>query len=444
MPQSAQEWRPSSVGIALAAYQPNPDWLAEQLASLVAQTHADWHCVITMDSPLQDIRTAPALRPYLHDARFTWIKNEERLGVRKNFEKAISLAAQRGVDLIAFADQDDIWLPDKLAESINAIQNAGPMTLIATDSYLFSGDVVMSETITSLHRITRTKLTVEEVIIYPSVTGFTILLDARLARQHPKIPAPMRYHDHWFSVVATAHRGVVRCAEPLALYRQHDGNTVGISGIRGELGLEKVQKQVQQSDRMRALAQQHFGSAQYAASELPLHPVQRALLCWRVGWILLMLKVIVHRSFTERLLVVQAYRAINAQLTFVPSQSLRLQKIRARVPVRGRLVAWTTLGAGCFFVGIAAVKPVELFGLLVGLKPPFWLGLSGAAMMLPVLKHIQHVHPNASLLLVGLSALAAAAVRHFSDNALMSAVTFALPLLWHLAYRLRWRGDTGY
>lgn len=443
MPQSTQEWRPSSVGIALAAYQPNPSWLAEQLASLVAQTHTDWHCVITMDSQLQVIQTSPALQPYLHDGRFTWIQNDERLGVRKNFEKAILIAAQRGVDLIAFADQDDIWLPEKLAESVKAIQSAGPMTLIVTDSYIFSGDVVMSETITSLHRITRTKLTVEEIILYPSVTGFTILLDARLARKHPKIPAPMRYHDHWFSVVATAHRGVVRCAEPLALYRQHDGNTVGISGIRGELGLEKIQKQVEQSDRMRALAQQHFGSAQCAASELPLHPVRRTLLRWRVGWILLMLKVIVHRSFTERLLVVQAYRAINAQLTFVPSQSLRLEKIRARVPIRGRLVAWATLGAGCFFVGLAAVNPVEFFGLLVGLKPPFWLGLSGAAMMLPVLKHIRHVHPNASLLLVGLSALAAAAMRHISDNALVSAVTFAVPLLWHLAYRLRWRGDTG-
>ena len=444
MPQSTQEWRPSSVGIALAAYQPNPAWLAEQLASLVAQTHTDWHCVITMDSPLQDIQGAAALQPYLHDARFTWIENEERLGVRKNFEKAIGLAAQRGVDLIAFADQDDIWLPEKIAESINAIRVTGPMALIATDSYLFSKDVVMSETITSLHRITRTKLTVEEVIIYPSVTGFTILLDARLARRHPKVPAPMRYHDHWFSVVATAYRGVVRCAEPLALYRQHDGNTVGISGIRGELGLEKVQNRVEQTDRMRALAQQHFGSALSSASELPLHPVRRALLCWRVGWILLMLKVIVHRSFTERLLVVQAYRAINAQLTFVPSQSLRLQKIRARVPIRGRLVVWATLGAGCFLVGLALAKPVELFGFLVGLKPAFWVSLSMVSMTLPVVKHIRHTHPNASLLLIGLSALAAAAARLISDNALVSVVVFALPLAWHLAYRLRWRGDTGF
>ncbi len=444
MPQSAQEWKPRSVGIALAAYQPNPAWLAEQLASLVAQTHTDWHCVITMDSPLQDIQTAPALQPYIHDARFTWIENEERLGVRKNFEKAIGLAAQRGVDLIAFADQDDIWLPDKISESIKAITISGATTLVATDAYIFYDDSVMSQTVDALHRITNTRMTLEEIIIYPSVTGFTALLDAQLVLRHPQIPAPMRYHDHWFSVVATAYKGVFRSSLPLALYRQHEGNTVGISGIRNELGLGKVPKLSQETDRMRLLGQRHFGVASVAARELPAHFVRRAFLRWRLGWIILMVKVIVHRSFTERLLVVQAYRAINAQLTFFPSQAKRLKEFRARVPIRGRLFSWTMLVVGAVAVGITALNTAAVLELVFGLKPAFWVGLSIVSIALPVLKHIRHTYPNASLLLIGLSALAAAAARLISGNALVSAVVFALPLLWHLAYRLRWRGDTGF
>jgi GT2 family glycosyltransferase len=196
MPQSNPDWKPSSVGIALAAYQPYPIWFAEQLDSLVAQTHSNWHCVITMDSPLRDIQGAAQLQPYLGDPRFTWVENTERLGVRKNFEKAIRLAAQRDVDLIAFADQDDIWVPEKLAESVDAIKHSGPMSLVTTDAYLFSEELILSETIASLHRITRTNLTIEEIIIYPSVTGLTVLVDADLVRLHPQIPAPMRYHDH--------------------------------------------------------------------------------------------------------------------------------------------------------------------------------------------------------------------------------------------------------
>jgi hypothetical protein len=444
MPQSAQEWKPSSVGIALAAYQPNPAWLAEQLASLVAQTHTDWHCVITLDSPLQDIQNAPVLQPYLNDDRFTWIENGERLGARRNFEKAIHLTAQRGVDLISFADQDDIWLPEKISESIKAITVSGPMTLVATDAYLFSGDNVMSQTVDALHRITNIRKSLEEIIIYPSVTGFTVLLDAQLVLRHPQIPVPMRYHDHWFSVVATAYKGVFRCALPLALYRQHEGNTVGISSIRNELGLGAVPKQKQDTDRMRGLAQQHFGAASIAAQELPVDVVRRAFLRWRLGWILLMVKVIVHRSFTERLLVVQAFRAINAQLTFFPSQTSRMQELWARVLIRERLFSSSIIVVGAFTVVITALNIAVVLELIFGLKPAFWVGLSMVSMALPVLKHLRHTYPNASLLLIGLSALAAAAARLVSDSALVSAVTFALPILWHVAYRLRWRGDTGY
>ena len=157
-----------------------------------------------------------------------------------------------------------------------------------------------------------------------------------------------------------------------------------------------------------------------------------------------MLKVIVHRSFTERLLVIQAYRAINAQLTFFPSQTLRLQEFRARVPIRGRVFPWIMLVVGAVAVGISALNTAAVLELVFGLKPAFWMGLSMVSIALPVLKHIRHTYPNASLLLTGLSALAAAAARLISDNALVSAVVFALPLLWHLAYRLRWRGDTGF
>lgn len=444
MPYRDQQWKPSSVGIALAAYQPNPVWLAEQLASFVAQTHTDWHCVITMDSPLQDLQSFEVLQPYFNDERFTWIENGERLGIRENFEKAIHLAAQRGVDLISFADQDDIWLPEKISESIKAITISGPMTLIATDAYLFSGDYVMSETLNALHRINAIHKSIEEIIIYPSVTGFTTLLDAQLVLRHPKIPTAMRYHDHWYSVVATAYRGVFRCELPLALYRQHEGNTVGISRIRGELGLGAVQRQRQVTDRMRGLAQQHFGAAVIAAKELPVDSVRRAFLRWRLGWILLMIKVIVLRSFTERLLVVQAFRAINAQLTFLPSQNLRLQEFRARVPIRGRLFRWAMLTVGVVAIGIVSLNTAVVLEMVIGLKLEFWIGISMLSLALPVLKHLRHIHPDAGLLVIGLSALAAAATRIISDNGLAGAVTFAIPVLWHVAYRLRWRGDTGY
>jgi hypothetical protein len=444
MPQSTQEWRPSSVGIALAAYQPNPAWLAEQLASLVAQTHTDWHCVITMDSPLQDIRTAPALRPYLHDARFTWIENEERLGVRKNFEKAIGLAAQRGVDLIAFADQDDIWLPEKISTSVSAITKAGPMSLVHTDAFFLVHDELLSETIHSMHRITQTKASVEEIIIYPSISGYLIVLDAELVRRHPNVPEAMRYHDHWYSVVATSYGGVHRIDEALAFDRQHENNTVGISSVRVGTGLNPIKVAPTGRSAVHERGVWNIGSARVAAHQLPIGPVRRLLFQYRIGWILCMISIIIRRSFDERLFVVQAYRALIAQLLVFPPQLERARRLRARLPIPGRIVPKLRIAALITALIVCVVLPQQIITMVTTFGATLWIAVAAAAAIGPAWRFARHGYPGVGATLVALSALAAASARLISDSGLVSVVVFALPLAWHLAYRLRWRGDTGY
>jgi len=444
MPQSNRDWKPNSVGIALAAYQPNPVWFAEQLASLVAQTHSNWHCVITMDSPLRDIQGAAELQPYLGDPRFTWVENGERLGVRKNFEKAIRLAAQRDVDLIAFADQDDIWLPEKISTSVTAITNAGPMGLVHTDAYLLIHDELLSETIHSLHRITQTKTSVEEIIVYPSISGYLIVLDAQLVRRHPEIPEAMRYHDHWYSVVATAYGGVHRIDEALAIDRQHENNTVGISSARVGTSLSQIKAAPTGRSTVYERGVSNIGSARAAARQLPVGPLRRLLFQYRLGWIVCMIGIIIRRLFTERLLVVQAYRALIAQLLVFPSLLEHARQLRAQLPIPGRIVPKLRLVALLALLGVCVVLPQQIFETVVTVGVPMWIFVAAAAAASPTWKLALHRYPNAGVTLVAFSALAAAVARFISDSALVSVVVFTLPLAWHLAYRLRWRGDTGY
>lgn len=444
MPQSNVGWQPNSVGIALAAYQPNPVWLAEQLASIATQTHTDWHCVITMDSPLHDIQGAAALQPYLRDPRFTWVENGERLGVRKNFEKATRLAAQRDVDLIAFADQDDIWLPEKISASVAAITHAGPMSLVHTDAYLLVDDELLSETIHSLHRITQTKTSLEEIIIYPSISGYLIVLDAQLVRRHPDIPEAMRYHDHWYSVVATAYGGVHRIDKALAIDRQHENNTVGITSVRVGTTLKKIVVAPTGRSAVHQRGVQNIGSARAAARQLPVGLVRRHLFQYRLGWVVCMISIIVRRSFDERLLVVQAYRALIGQLLALPPQIERARRLRERLPISGRIVPKLRLGALIASLAVCVLLPQQISEAVVTVGVPMWISIAGAAAVSPAWNLVFHRYPAAGASLVALSALVAAAMRFISDSVLMSGVTFALPLAWHLAYRLRWRGDTGY
>jgi hypothetical protein len=442
-PVVANAWAPRTVGIALAAYQPNPVWLAEQLASIVAQTHTEWTCVITLDSSLKEIASRSELTEFFHDRRFTWVENAERLGVRLNFQKAIALVLRHNPDLIAFCDQDDIWMPEKLARGIQAITGFGSLSMVFNDSYIFSGEEVLSETLHSTHRIVQTSLTVPEIIIYPSVSGFTMIFDAEIARKHPTIPEPMRYHDHWYSVVATAYRGVIRIDEPLSFYRQHDGNAVGLSAIRASLGLKKVSANLGELTTMQYRSWCYQGSSLAAVRELPLSRITRALLTSRPGWIILMLAIVLRRAATESRLVRRAFRAIIVALAVFPSQAQRATGLRNRIPVLQfkRVIGVLSVAV---VAAMFALWPEVANDLVRTASPVLWVGIAGAALFMPSLRFLRHVFPSALPIIIGLSALIAAAVRIASGDALSSAIVFALPLVPYAAYRLRWRGDTGY
>jgi hypothetical protein len=444
MAESATTWSPRTVGIALAAYQPNPGWLAEQLASITEQTHTDWHCVLTFDSPMSEVSGDQRLAPYLRDPRFTWVQNEERLGVRKNFEKAASLAAALGVDLIAFSDQDDVWLPEKLAISVATIASTGPLTLVHTDAFLLVNGELLSETIHSTHRITGSTLKIEEIIIYPSVSGYLMVLDADLVRRHPSIPEPMRYHDHWYSVVATSYGGVTRINEPLAFDRQHENNTVGISSVRVTNGLSAVKAKASDHSSARQRGLWHIGSARQCAVELPMNGMKRFLMHYPIGWALLMLSIIARRSLSERLLVVQAYRALIGQLLVFPSQVERGTRIRSRVPYQGKLLRLVVL-LFCAALGTSVVlnRTVALEAV-ASAAPLLWFGFAAIALVGPAWRLARHGYPHAGHVLVGLSAVAAGLMRVVTEDIALSLLAFALPVSWYLAYRIRWRGDAGF
>ena len=107
-----------TVSVVIAAYC-GEKFIGEQIASLLTQTLPPDEIVITDDSP--DERTMAAVANWLSDPRVRYFHNEKQLGVNGNFEKALSLA---GGDIIFFCDQDDVWLPEKIAEMVAALENS--------------------------------------------------------------------------------------------------------------------------------------------------------------------------------------------------------------------------------------------------------------------------------------------------------------------------------
>lgn len=224
------------IGIALAAYKPNPGDFARQLESIRAQTQKGWLCIITVDSPLAEFENARELEPFRSDPRFRWFENPKRLGFVKNFEGAVARVLAEGVNAVALSDQDDIWYPTKLEVLAQALSQKPPLSLVHSDMDIErNGQLDADSGWTQEGRdVSRTAPT--DLLLWNMATGASMLFDAELARRYPKIPDGVRYHDHFYSLAASLHGGVHPVHERLYAYRQHATNVIGAQAYRGLLG----------------------------------------------------------------------------------------------------------------------------------------------------------------------------------------------------------------
>lgn len=437
MPHSTVAWQPSLVGIALAAYQPNPVWLAEQLASIATQTHTEWICMITLDSPLQEISSVPDLSRFLRDERFIWVENPERLGLRANFQKATQLLLARGVDLIAFSDQDDVWLPEKLAESVLEIRARGPLSMVYCDAYLLVDDATRPDRLHEYTIKTHGEMSIAERIIQPQVSGFCEVFDASLARIHPTIPSESPDHDHWYSLVAAAYGGVHRINKPLALYRQHAGNTIGISAVRAQQGWDKTQ-QLKRFSTLRENAHLRANIARRVGIELPMSKGLAVLYQHSAGWLLILLGVMARRLFSDQFLAANAYRKAWGLLLLESSQRDFVQQMRKRLPKQIKVVR-TALAAGALLLAALALVATQLYDISSAAIATFVLVcLFVVSQVITGLRYLQHQMPHTPVLLVGVGALGGLPAQLLGASVWSTIAIAVVPVAANVFYRFRW------
>ena len=161
----------------------------------------------------------------------TVIRRDPPLGVTANF--AATLDAAHG-DLIALSDQDDSWMPGKLATLTAAFAADPELLLVHTDARLIDADgAPLGLTLLDALEATRAEragLAAGEalpVLLRRNlVTGATVMLRRSLLAQAAPFPAAW-VHDEWLAVVAAATGRVRLLPEPLIDYRQHGANQIG-------------------------------------------------------------------------------------------------------------------------------------------------------------------------------------------------------------------------
>lgn len=222
---SAKAQMRPEVSVVLATFN-GAAYLREQLESILDQTWQDIEIVAyddgSTDGTLSILEQYPQVRTY---------RAEERGGVVVNFQRGISRATGR---YVAFCDQDDIWLKNRLEASVTAMQQLerarGSDTPILVHSDLCVVDKDLRTMAPSFYRsIGRDpgRYSFGRLLVQGAVTGSTCLMNRPLIGLAFPIPETAMMHDWWVALVAKVFGeiGYIDC--PTVLYRQHGRNVIG-------------------------------------------------------------------------------------------------------------------------------------------------------------------------------------------------------------------------
>lgn len=205
------------VSIVMATYN-GEKYLREQLDSIIEQTYKNIELIV-VDDCSQD-STLDILVAYQASHNFIKIyRNESNMGVSQTFSFGITKAIG---DYVAFCDQDDVWLPNKIEILISEVGDnlliCSPF--IAVDSKLctLNKDVPISK----LPRVC-----FADYLIGNNVTGCCAMISRELIELAMPIPKEFYMHDYYFALYASYHNRLKRISIPLVYYRQHGNNVLG-------------------------------------------------------------------------------------------------------------------------------------------------------------------------------------------------------------------------
>ena len=228
---SAEGDGPSDTVDIIATLFNGSAYLDAFLASVQAQGHRTWRLWVrddgSTDATLDIVRGFAA-----GDSRIVILQSGgPRLGPTAGFGWLLERVPPKSCYLM-FADQDDVWLPTKIARTLAEMRDAealapGPV-LVHTDLMVVDDCLrVIDPSFWQYSGVHPELASLRRLMVQNVATGATIMLNRPLRELVGRLPAGAVYQDWWCACVAAAFGRIVAVREATILYRQHGANAVG-------------------------------------------------------------------------------------------------------------------------------------------------------------------------------------------------------------------------
>lgn len=238
-----------SVAILLATYN-GEKYIEEFLISLQGQTFQNYICYIHDDGSKDRTRRIAEEFEKRDPGHFQILEGPSQGGAKENF---LWMLGQIEAEFYMFADQDDVWLPEKIEKSVRTItekkegpqagEEAGPLCVF-TDMYVTDEKLrVMSDSFIRYIGRDPHRIKFSQVVIDNPAAGCTMIFTRKLRDMAIQLKHPKRVemHDVWVLALAAAcgEQCIRVLDEPLVCYRQHGDNEMGAFS---ESFLEKIKR----------------------------------------------------------------------------------------------------------------------------------------------------------------------------------------------------------
>lgn len=221
-----------SIEVLLATYN-GARFLQQQIDSVLAQSYPDV-CITARDDSSTD-GTADLLDRAItaNPDRVRRLPTDGATGnAKSNFLRLMTAST---APYVALCDQDDVWLPQKLEQCMDAMlvleRQHGPSIplLVFTDLTIVDRDLqVLHPSFWEHQHIQAGRIgMLPNLLAQNVVTGCTTLLNRALVERCLQMPSTVFMHDGWIALNACIFGKAAALHTPTVLYRQHDNNVVG-------------------------------------------------------------------------------------------------------------------------------------------------------------------------------------------------------------------------
>jgi glycosyltransferase involved in cell wall biosynthesis len=214
-----------AITILLSTYN-GEVFLAEQLASFKSQRFTNWRLLWRDDGSSDN--TVAIMRAFcaeIGDGRCVESAGSGlHLGAAPSFLRLLAEAAE--APMVAFADQDDVWLPDKLLRAVAHLATAGDTPTLYCAQQFLVDEHLRGHRLSAPHG---NAPGFPACLTQNIANGNTLAMNRAAAALITAIPAPEgTIHDWWSYIVVSACGGRIYFdAQPQVLYRLHKTNLIG-------------------------------------------------------------------------------------------------------------------------------------------------------------------------------------------------------------------------